>query len=60
VRGGEVLAVVPVRAWEGAALAVPGRWRSVLDGRELDLGAGAPVEALIGAWPVGLFERALS
>ena len=38
LRGGEVLAVVPVRDWEGARLAVPGRWRSVLD----DARAGGP------------------
>jgi (1->4)-alpha-D-glucan 1-alpha-D-glucosylmutase len=59
VRGGEVLAVVPVRDWEGARLAVPGRWRSVLDERDaLDLGEGVAVAGLSGAWPVALLERA--
>ena len=59
LRGGEVLAVVPVRAWEGASLAVPGRWRSVLDERDaVELRSGAAVAALTGAWPVALFERA--
>jgi (1->4)-alpha-D-glucan 1-alpha-D-glucosylmutase len=59
LRGGEVLAVVPVRGWQGARLAVPGRWRSVLDdGEAVDLGEGADVEALTGAWPVALLERA--
>jgi (1->4)-alpha-D-glucan 1-alpha-D-glucosylmutase len=59
VRGGEVVAVVPVRDWEGARLAVPGRWRSVLDERDaLDLGNGVAVAGLTGAWPVALLERA--
>jgi (1->4)-alpha-D-glucan 1-alpha-D-glucosylmutase len=59
VRGGEVLAVVAVRDWEGARLAVPGRWRSVLDARDaLELGAGASVAELSGSWPVALLERA--
>ena len=59
LRGGEVLAVVPVRAWEGARVAVPGRWRSVLDERdERELGSGARVAELTGAWPVALLERA--
>jgi (1->4)-alpha-D-glucan 1-alpha-D-glucosylmutase len=59
LRGGEVLAVVPVRGCQGARLAVPGRWRSVLDeGEAVDLGEGADVEALTGAWPVALLERA--
>jgi (1->4)-alpha-D-glucan 1-alpha-D-glucosylmutase len=58
LRGGEVLAVVAVRDGEGARLAVPGRWRSVLDdGEAVDLGEGADVEALTGAWPVALLER---
>jgi (1->4)-alpha-D-glucan 1-alpha-D-glucosylmutase len=58
LRGGVVLAVVPVRGWQGARLAVPGRWRSVLDdGEAVDLGEGADVEALTGAWPVALLER---
>jgi (1->4)-alpha-D-glucan 1-alpha-D-glucosylmutase len=58
IRGGEVLAVVPVRGWRDARLAVAGRWRSVLDDRELDLGAGGRVEDLIGGWPVALLELA--
>ena len=58
LRGGVVLAVVPVRGWQGARLVVPGRWRSVLDdGEAVDLGEGADVEALTGAWPVALLER---
>jgi (1->4)-alpha-D-glucan 1-alpha-D-glucosylmutase len=59
VRGGEVLAVVPVRGYDDAALAVPGRWRSVLDGREHDLPGSAAVTELIGDWPVALLERRL-
>jgi (1->4)-alpha-D-glucan 1-alpha-D-glucosylmutase len=58
VRGGEVLVVVPVRGWEAARVAVPGRWRSVLEGSALDLTRGASVEALTGAWPVALLARA--
>ena len=59
LRGGEVLAVVPVRDWHGARLAVPGRWRSVLeDGGPVDLTEGADVAQLTGAWPVALLERA--
>jgi (1->4)-alpha-D-glucan 1-alpha-D-glucosylmutase len=59
LRGGEVLAVVPVRAFDEAELAVPGRWRSVLgDGEAVELGAGARVTALTGSWPVALLERA--
>jgi (1->4)-alpha-D-glucan 1-alpha-D-glucosylmutase len=59
LRGGEVLAVVAVRDWEGARLAVPGRWQSVLDERDaLGLGAGASVAELSGAWPAALLERA--
>jgi (1->4)-alpha-D-glucan 1-alpha-D-glucosylmutase len=56
VRGGAVLAVVPVRDHADAALAVPGRWRSVLDAREHDLADGVRVDALTGAWPVALLE----
>jgi (1->4)-alpha-D-glucan 1-alpha-D-glucosylmutase len=58
VRGGEALAVVPVRGYDAASVTVPGRWRSVLDGREHDLGAGARVVELTGDWPVALLERA--
>jgi (1->4)-alpha-D-glucan 1-alpha-D-glucosylmutase len=57
VRGGDVLVVVPVRNFEGAHLSVPGRWRSVLDDRELDLSAGARVGDLVGASSVALLER---
>jgi (1->4)-alpha-D-glucan 1-alpha-D-glucosylmutase len=58
VRGGEVIAVVPVRSGDQASVAVPGRWRSVLDEREHDLGAGMSVTELVGGWPVALLERA--
>ncbi len=59
LRGGEALAVVPVRDWQGARLTVPGRWRSVLDdGEPLDLTGGMDVGELTGGWPVALLERA--
>jgi (1->4)-alpha-D-glucan 1-alpha-D-glucosylmutase len=59
LRGGEVLAIVPVRDWHGARLAVRGRWRPVLDdGESVDLSEGADVAQLTGAWPVALLERA--
>jgi (1->4)-alpha-D-glucan 1-alpha-D-glucosylmutase len=59
VRGGEVLAVVPVRDWDGARLSVRGLWRSVLDERDaVELGEGASVAELTGAGPVALLERA--
>jgi (1->4)-alpha-D-glucan 1-alpha-D-glucosylmutase len=58
LRGGEVLAIVPVRGYEEASVAVPGRWRSVLDGREHDLAGGGRVTDLAGDWPVALLERA--
>ena len=59
LRGGEALAVVPVRDWQGARLTVPGRWRSVLDdGEPIDLTGGVDVGELTGAWPVALLERA--
>jgi (1->4)-alpha-D-glucan 1-alpha-D-glucosylmutase len=61
-RGGEVLAVVPVRDWEGAALALPpgleGRWRDVLTGIEHAVRSGAHVGPLVEAHGVGLLERA--
>jgi (1->4)-alpha-D-glucan 1-alpha-D-glucosylmutase len=57
LRGGDVLAVVPVRG-DAAAVTVAGRWRSVLDVREHDLGAGVSVTELVGDWPVALLERA--
>ncbi|HEX6743192.1 MAG TPA: malto-oligosyltrehalose synthase, partial [Solirubrobacteraceae bacterium] len=59
LRGDEALIVVPVRDWQGARVAVPGRWRSVLDdGQPVDLTGGADVARLTGAWPVALLERA--
>jgi (1->4)-alpha-D-glucan 1-alpha-D-glucosylmutase len=58
VRGGEVLAIVPVRSGDDASATVAGRWRSVLDGHEHDLGAGMSVTELTGRWPVALLERA--
>lgn len=59
LRGGEVLAVVPVRDFDGAELAAAGRWRPVLgEGEAMDLGAGVPVAALTGSWPVALLEHA--
>jgi (1->4)-alpha-D-glucan 1-alpha-D-glucosylmutase len=58
LRGEEVLAVVPVRAHDDASVAVPGRWRSVLDAREHDLSGGERVTELVGDWPVALLERA--
>jgi (1->4)-alpha-D-glucan 1-alpha-D-glucosylmutase len=59
LRGGEALIVVPVRDWQGARLAVRGRWRPVLDdGDPIDLTAGADVAQLTGGWPVALLERA--
>ena len=60
LRGGEVLAVVPVRDWEGAtaggarALALGARRGAT----RRDLGDGAAVAELIGGWPVALLERA--
>jgi (1->4)-alpha-D-glucan 1-alpha-D-glucosylmutase len=57
LRGGDVLAIVPVRDFEEAELAVLGRWRSVLDGREHDLSGGERVTTLTGDWPVALLER---
>jgi (1->4)-alpha-D-glucan 1-alpha-D-glucosylmutase len=58
LRGGDVLAVVPVRGYDDVSVTVPGRWRSVLDGREHDLGAGVAAAELIGEWPVALLDRA--
>jgi hypothetical protein len=58
VRGAEVLAVVPVRAFGDAEIALTGRWRSVLDAREHDLSRGERVTELAGDWPVVLLERA--
>ena len=48
-----------MRDGDGARLAVPGRWCSVLgDGDPVDLTGGAGVAELTGAWPVALLERA--
>jgi (1->4)-alpha-D-glucan 1-alpha-D-glucosylmutase len=58
LRGGEVLAVVPIRAYDDASVTVGGRWRSVLDAREHDLSGGERVTELLGAWPIALLERA--
>jgi (1->4)-alpha-D-glucan 1-alpha-D-glucosylmutase len=58
VRGGEVLAVVPVRGFDDAEVTIGGRWRSILDEREHDLGAGTSVTELVGGWTVALLERA--
>jgi (1->4)-alpha-D-glucan 1-alpha-D-glucosylmutase len=60
VRGGDVLVVVPVRDFEDAELTVAGRWRSVLDDRELDLSTGVRVVELVGAWSLALLERSPS
>jgi (1->4)-alpha-D-glucan 1-alpha-D-glucosylmutase len=56
LRGEEVLAVVPVRAYDDASVTVTGRWRSVLDAREHDL-SGERVTELVGDWQVALLER---
>jgi (1->4)-alpha-D-glucan 1-alpha-D-glucosylmutase len=62
VRGGVALVVAPVRAWDDAALRLPGSlrgpWRSVIAGSEHVLGADAPVSDLIGGRAFGLLERA--
>ncbi|MEN3280890.1 MAG: (1-_4)-alpha-D-glucan 1-alpha-D-glucosylmutase [Solirubrobacteraceae bacterium] len=58
LRGGEVLAVAPVRAYDDAEIALAGRWRSVLDAREHDLAGGKQVTELAGNWPIALLERA--
>jgi (1->4)-alpha-D-glucan 1-alpha-D-glucosylmutase len=57
VRGGDVLTVVSVRAHDDAEIALPGRWRSVLDAREPDLSGGERITELIADWPVALLER---
>jgi (1->4)-alpha-D-glucan 1-alpha-D-glucosylmutase len=63
VRGGVVLTVAPVRSWSSAVLRLPGAlqgpWRSVIDGRKVDLGADARVPALVEAdvGAVALLER---
>jgi (1->4)-alpha-D-glucan 1-alpha-D-glucosylmutase len=58
VRGDEVLAVVPVRAYNDASVTVPGQWRSILDAGEHDLSGGERVTELVGDWRVALLERA--
>jgi (1->4)-alpha-D-glucan 1-alpha-D-glucosylmutase len=61
VRGGAVLVVAPVRAWASAELRLPasfhGRWRSVIEGSEVELGAAVPVSALVGSRAFALLER---
>ena len=55
---GEVLAVVPVRDWQGAPLhAPPGRWHDVLSGREQELAGPTPVDRLVGPLGLALLER---
>jgi (1->4)-alpha-D-glucan 1-alpha-D-glucosylmutase len=62
VRGRVVLAVAPVRDCAGASLRLPaafhGAWRSVIDGNEVGLGAGARVADLVGPRAFALLERA--
>ena len=60
LRGGEVLAVVPVRDWRGRAT---GRARPLALGARrrasaLELTRARAVAELTGAWPVALLERA--
>jgi (1->4)-alpha-D-glucan 1-alpha-D-glucosylmutase len=58
VRGGEVVAIVPVRDWGSAVLdGPPGRWRDVLTGAERSMSGGASVAELVAEHGVGLFER---
>jgi hypothetical protein len=54
-----VLVVVPVRAWEGAVLALDAaeRWRDVLTGEERELGPKAAVADLVARYGVALLER---
>jgi (1->4)-alpha-D-glucan 1-alpha-D-glucosylmutase len=59
LRGGEVLVVVPVRAWDAATIeGVGGRWRDVLTGEERDLIGAARVRDLVAPRGVALLERA--
>jgi (1->4)-alpha-D-glucan 1-alpha-D-glucosylmutase len=61
VRGGAVLVVAPVRSWSDAVVRVPaslqGPWRSAIDGSEVELGAGGPVSAVVGARAYALLGR---
>jgi (1->4)-alpha-D-glucan 1-alpha-D-glucosylmutase len=59
LRGDDVLVVVPVRAWEGAVLALDAaeRWRDVLTGEERELGPKAAVADLVARYGVALLER---
>jgi (1->4)-alpha-D-glucan 1-alpha-D-glucosylmutase len=58
LRGGDVAAVVPVRAWERSRIALPeGRWRDVLAGGTLELGGPTPVGGLVERHGVALLER---
>jgi len=59
LRGGEVLVVVPVRAWDAATIeGAGGRWRDVLTGEERALTGGARVRDLVAPRGVALLERA--
>ena len=58
VRGGEVLAVAPVRGWERAMLRGPGgMWRDVLTGEQRPLEDDVAVADLVQPHGVGLHER---
>jgi (1->4)-alpha-D-glucan 1-alpha-D-glucosylmutase len=59
LRGGEVLAVVTVRAGraEGDLLAPGGRWRDVLRGEERSFEARTPLEDIVDEHGVAVFER---
>ena len=61
-RGGEVIAATPIReGGEAETVSIPaglrGRWRRVLSGEEIELGAEATVTGLTGDFPVALLER---
>jgi (1->4)-alpha-D-glucan 1-alpha-D-glucosylmutase len=61
-RGGEVIAATPIReGGEAETVRIPvglrGRWRSVLSGAEMELGARATIAGLAGGFPVALLER---
>jgi (1->4)-alpha-D-glucan 1-alpha-D-glucosylmutase len=61
-RGRDVLAVAPIRDWEGAELALgpglAGRWRDVLTGEERALREAEPVAPLVARHGLALLERA--
>ena len=58
LRGGAVLTVVPVRDWDRAWLAAPGRWRDVLTGAERELPDDVTVAELVEPYGLALLERA--